>query len=140
MDAASRQEVAFLRAFTTTLLVLGMVGLLLWTFVSALLAGENEGESCADAPRRCNDTAEFIGLGLPVWIAFALIAAACVLAYRRHSRPAWLLILASFAPLVLIPLPHADYAVNSYLLTAWFLAAVLAGAVGALVLALLSRR
>ena len=120
-------DTAFARRLSLVLVIAGTLAAGLWTLLAQFIANWNEDSDCVRED--CDDAAQFIGLGRPVWIAYLLIVGAFLFALRRQPRPCWLLLLSSLAPLVLIHIPHTGYALNQILAFVWLTIGVLAGIV-----------
>jgi hypothetical protein len=126
---AQMDDAAFARRLSLALVILGTLAAGVWTLLAATIAAWNEDSNCASQPDGCDDTSQLIGLARPVWIALFLVVAAFLFALRRQTRLCWLMVISSIAPLVLIPIPGADYVVNQILVVAWLSILVLTGVV-----------
>jgi hypothetical protein len=122
-------DTTFARRLSLALVVLGTLAAGVWTLLAQVISGWNEDSDCLHQAGGCDDTAQFIGLGRPVWIALLLVVAAFLFALRKQPRLCWLLTISSIAPLVLIPIPDTDYVVNQILIVAWLSMLVLTGVV-----------
>jgi hypothetical protein len=122
-------DTTFARRLSLALVVLGTLAGGVWTLLAQVISAWNEDSDCVGQAGGCDDTGQFIGLGLPVWIALLLVVAAFLLALRKQPRLCWLLVISSIAPLVLIPIPDADYVLNQILVVAWLSILVLTGVV-----------
>ena len=120
-----------MKRFSVVLAALAVLAAGLWTLLSAVMVAFDD--ECAYQRGSCDHTAELIGIALPAWIALGLILVACSFALAKQPRAAWLLILSSVAPLVLIEIPDASYVINQLLTVVWLSIMVLAGLLTTLV-------
>jgi hypothetical protein len=115
------------RRLSLALFVVGALAASFWTFASSFIAGYNEDDECIYRAGGCDDTSQFIGLALPVWIAMGLVVAALLCAWAKWARISRLLVVSSIAPLYIVRIPHTDYFVNQLLTGIWLSIIVVTG-------------